>query len=329
MDISLFYVARPTTGGWVTYTSQLIESFKKMGVTPNLYKIANRDENRLRPFHNGTKYRNVTKETAKQIAITTPSILVALDWKLYDIGLNLSNYVKAWVIHDSNEVTNEFKEAVKGKRVQIITIRKSISTWCDRFGIPSTYIMHPYISQNVVEDRQPKDWHAVSTSRVDFDKYTHIIVEANTLLPKEKRVRIYGHENRIYMYCYHRSKFPNWKDDYYGRFVHPAQRELISRSDFVVDLTEIKNDGGGTQYTFLEAFDFGSTLILNKAWLNNPDFKDRIEDGVNCLAISTPQELADILKRDDIQHNEIRNNARMLLSAHAPENVVPKYLELL
>jgi hypothetical protein len=34
----------------------------------------------------------------------------------------------------------------------------------------------------------------------------------------------------------------------------------------VVDLSVIKKDGRGTQYTFLEAVDAGCSLVLHKAW---------------------------------------------------------------
>ena len=45
---------------------------------------------------------------------------------------------------------------------------------------------------------------------------------------------------------------------------------------FVVDMSIIKGDGGGTQYTFLEAIYHDCALILHKEWVEAGDtFKDK------------------------------------------------------
>ena len=37
----------------------------------------------------------------------------------------------------------------------------------------------------------------------------------------------------------------------------------------MVDLSQLPNDGGGTQYTFLEAIYNNSAIILNRKWIEN------------------------------------------------------------
>jgi hypothetical protein len=68
-------------------------------------------------------------------------------------------------------------------------------------------------------------------------------------------------------------------------------------------MSTIKNDGGGTQYTFLEAEYHGCGLILHKNWCNvaNSVYKH----GINCYAVSNEQELIDALKQKMLTSNLI------------------------
>ena len=43
-------------------------------------------------------------------------------------------------------------------------------------------------------------------------------------------------------------------------------KDLLTNCRFVVDMSIIKGDGGGTQYTFLEAIYQDRALILHKEW---------------------------------------------------------------
>ena len=63
---------------------------------------------------------------------------------------------------------------------------------------------------------------------------------------------------------------------------------------FNVDMTIIRGDGGGTQYTWLEAWSAGCIPIINIEWLlEEPD--DMIP-GYNCIAVAGAEELAEILQ---------------------------------
>jgi len=66
----------------------------------------------------------------------------------------------------------------------------------------------------------------------------------------------------------------------------------------VVDLSSIKGDGGGTQYTFYEAIHFDCVLILNKKWITSEN--NIWEHKKNCYIIDGVDELLDILHN----HNE-------------------------
>ena len=54
----------------------------------------------------------------------------------------------------------------------------------------------------------------------------------------------------------------------------------------MVNLSEITEDGGGTQYTFLEVIYNDFAIILNKKWIESIDKKYRLKEGYNCYAVS-------------------------------------------
>ena len=83
----------------------------------------------------------------------------------------------------------------------------------------------------------------------------------------------------------------------------------ILKCKFVIDLSTIKNDGGGTQYTFLEAIYNDCILILHNDWIN----KDNIfKNNYNCLSVSNENELRNILESDGTYDNIIKNSKEIL-----------------
>ncbi len=64
----------------------------------------------------------------------------------------------------------------------------------------------------------------------------------------------------------------------------------------MVNLSEITEDGGGTQYTFLEVIYNDFAIILNKKWIESIDKKYRLKEGYNCYAVSNEYELIDLVK---------------------------------
>ena len=91
-----------------------------------------------------------------------------------------------------------------------------------------------------------------------------------------------------------------------------ALSKILMPAKFVVDLSTINKDGGGTQYTFLEAIDHDCALILHKKWIT-PD--SIFKPGFNCYAISNETELQNVLN-DDPNTNSIIRNAKNLLKNH-------------
>ena len=77
-------------------------------------------------------------------------------------------------------------------------------------------------------------------------------------------VRIYGARRQRHYIL--RTQNLDFYRHYYGQFEKSFGKlsEILSRAKFVVDLSGLKNDGGGTQYTFLEAIHNGYAIIVHR-----------------------------------------------------------------
>ena len=94
--------------------------------------------------------------------------------------------------------------------------------------------------------------------------------------------------------------------------------DILSKSKFMVDLSVLPNDGGGTQYTFLEAIYNNTAIILNRGWVETVDRKYRdFKEGYNCYAVSNEQELIELVNNsDNIDTAKIVENASKLMYRH-------------
>jgi len=82
----------------------------------------------------------------------------------------------------------------------------------------------------------------------------------------------------------------------------------------MIDMSTIKDDGGGTQYTFLEAIYNDCILILHNDWINKGT---TFKNNVNCLSVKNEIELKDILNGEREYDKEvILKNARDILKNH-------------
>lgn len=268
MDIALFYLPDVKYGGWPTYTAHLYYGLLEAGHNPQLFRISKKSEKTNRNWGRGITYRNVNLYDAFDIASTNLSIITATT-KDYDVETEALVKVGAKVIiHDPTELKGNIP-AILAECKDVITIRPVNVGNLAKLGVESRYVPHPYARNP--QPRSKKLLWAVSFSRVDWDKGTHFIVEANDNLSLSKRITIYGAANR--MYAHH--KLPiHWEEYYRGTF--PADNlwagaQIASRYQWAVDMSTISGDGGGTQYTFLEAADSGTALMLNEGWLTDRD----------------------------------------------------------
>lgn len=306
----LIYMAKPSYGGWVSFTAHL--GLKK---SYQLFKLSDKkSETNSRDFGYGMVYTN---KLLKDVINMSGKILVtAVDKKYYKFlpDIPSGSYI---VIHDPTELKSEVLEHLP--RFNVITIRPIVKKLLkDRHNIESKFLYHPLFEFQLEKNLSSygNKRKAVSISRVDFDKHTDIIIEANDKLPVNKRVDIYGALSDLYVY--HKLRDTNFKKYYKGKFGKSFDdlKQLLYPCKFMVDMSAIKGDGGGSQYTFLEAIYMKCILVLNSKWTDN--VKTDFKHNYNCLIVSNSNELYNLLKKDisEKDYHRITQNAYKLLSPH-------------
>lgn len=315
MTIKLVYMSDNPFGGWVTFTSHLA---KGLGKEVKLFKIRKRTERCERKFGYGLTYRNITAEDLAKIE--GPTIITALHKNKLEFGVQLLDQGAWLVVHDPNEFY--VLDHVQGNKV--ITIRETVHQ-----QIPgSAKIGHPYKRNFPKGTVSKRTVHAVSVSRIDFDKNTDVILRANKQLPKDRQVQLHGFENRLYGKFKLAKEFPEWME---VQSTHQFERnertasEICNQATYAVDLSLIKQDGGGTQYSFLEAMDAGAFQVIHAGWARRGD---EMKVGTNCLAVGDHEELAKLLKGPRPKERVLKN-AEVLLRKHDAIRIANKYLELI
>jgi hypothetical protein len=312
MKLNLFYMARPPYGGWVSFTAHLALKHDLP-----LFKVGNKTEAgkdgepKLRDFGYGVQYQNraIGDLPAGKILIT------AID-KTYYEDLDKMPDGSYIVIHDPTEITGKGTEPVLRnlKRFKVVTIRESVKKFLkDHYDIKSKFILHPFHEYDFQKSKSPHD--AVSISRIDFDKHTDIILKANKKL--DNPVKIYGAINRQYVFF--KLKDLGFQKYFKGGFEKSFDKlsEILKDAKYVVDMSVIKHDGGGSQYTFLEAMYQGCALVLNRRWIENQ--KTNFVSGKNCFVVGDEEELTTLLDRDPPVGSVLRA-ARALLQPHIDVN---------
>ncbi len=310
MEYNLIYMARPIYGGWITFTAHLSLKYEYP-----IYKIFDsKQKKNTRKFGYNTTYTNLP---ISEIIKLKNIIITALD-KHYWEYLKYFPKNTILVVHDPSEFkTNHDKNPLFKDNLidnfKIITIRETVQKYLlNTYNINSNFIYHPFYKYNK-SNLESMNNYAISLSRIDYDKNIEIILRANKLINDEnKKIKIFGFENRFYIYKmlkgldFHKY----WK----GRFkknipMTHENKDILKNCKFVIDLSKIKNDGGGTQYTFLEAIYNNCILILNNEWIE----KDNIFiNNYNCLGVSNENELTNIIESNK-DYNHISKNALKIL----------------
>lgn len=322
--MKLLYLAKPTYGGWVTFTSNLAlineTHVVKLGKKTEFTKNENKKRvPKYRDFGYGVKYRNYLLDDLLRDNIDDDIVIAAID-KNYHHYLDLLPLDKVViVIHDPTEIKSKknFILPYLTRVKRVITIRKLVSEYLQDLDIANDFLVHPYLYKETKKELNKTG--AISISRIDWDKHTDIILKANLLLDSNK-VEIWGDKNDRYVYNKLKDIDSMKEDDitscYKGKFSKNSDSlsQLLEPKKFMIDLSKIKNDGGGTQYTFLEAINYDCCLILNRQWINVPE--SIWKEGVNCLAVDNEIQLKNILIEDK-NVDMIVKNAKKILDNHS------------
>jgi glycosyltransferase involved in cell wall biosynthesis len=221
------------------------------------------------------------------------------------------------VIHDHRDVSNRVLPFIIDYK--LVTMRKIVQNFLKvKYELNSTFMYHPFYPYPVNSNKLRRK--AVSISRISFEKNIDIILATNKMLDKDLSVMIYGCPSRIYVHKTLGGAKAEFNKSYFGMFQKSfsALTDILSQAKFVVDLSVLKHDGGGTQYTFLEAIHNKCALILHRNWLENNDLNPSycdFREGYNCFAVDNAQELAELI-RGDQDTTKIVENASKLLYRH-------------
>lgn len=312
--IYVLYATKVNIGGWATFTRHLVKLLEEYGQEVCLCKIGNNTEAFVRPFGEGLFYRNITVNDLASMSRHHPFIIAALGKHYVEEAERLMKNGAGIVVHDTAESTNRMNVHKPW------VIRKALLG----VGTDAVFIRHPYIRHSREGLKVPaKRSGAVATSRVDFDKNTAMILDANRLGAK---IDIIGFENRLYTRFKICPDYPEWVQ---SKGDHPrtgaGSFERLLGAKFMVDLTDIKGDGGGTQYTFLEAWDAGAVPVIGEWWIRP---KDDMIGGVNCIPVSNASILSQQIKRrGDVAY--LAEAGATQLKKHSPKVLGPQIMEWL
>lgn len=270
--IILFDLSGVQFGGWASFAAHLALCLRAAKEEVLVLRVGANTENKVRHWR-GVGYQNVSLDAAVGMSSGRSTLLTAVGKKQAGTAAYLLERNKKLSVcyHDPTET----HVVALGARMVVIREKNLVPG--------ATFLRHPYYR---AFPTSPREFRAVAYSRLDWDKHTHTIVAANELA--RNKVAIFGVENRLFTH----HKLPDgWRTNYHGAMPADlrAGADVAARGALAVDLSVIRGDGGGTQYTHLEAFDAGTPLVLHAGWEPAGDL------AAACTTVATAEDLAALL----------------------------------
>lgn len=262
--INILHLTPWSLGGATSYVVNLAKVFEFAGVPHRVVRLSKRTEKTKREIGNyGVHYQNVSIEDASAGLGVWLLASAPTDRQLAAYAVHLVERSKgAYVFHDPNEF-GMYPHWETADQSRVICIRET--------GLDSMpqgkFIPHPYLRM-LEDDYGPRPCHAISIARISGVKNSLWILEANQVLDDDKRVNLAGSLNRFWWNFNVKPKYPKWpmpEGKGFPRLADAAARACVGYN-YMVDLTIFKNDGGGTQYSFLEAMDAGAVPVMTTDW---------------------------------------------------------------
>jgi hypothetical protein len=299
--ITLFYLSPDRFGGRMSFTVHLHSLLSHIDDV-QICKVSfdrTKSEDKTRPLGYDKVYRNLSLADAQALAKKGGTLVTAMHPDHVLEANLLCEVGSKFVFHDPPEL-KDIQASLKPERT--IVIRRT----GQRVYPGSVLLRHPFAVTSPDFERLSPEFRkrkAISISRVGFPKHTELILGANRLVSPERRCAIKGDEHRVFTNHKIIPVFPEWLTEYRPQLKYdrdPATTfSLLADSQLMVDMsvfdytkTGLGRDGGGTSYTILAGWDAGAVPVVQHRWIM-PD--DDMVPGVNCLAVSTPEELAEIL----------------------------------
>ena len=277
MKVALLSLRWCQYGGWPTYKKHLFDALVSNDVVVEAISIE-----KPKGSVSWVKYvslKNILEflKNRKYDIVHITILNNKLDMDIYNDLFSLKNIVVT--LHDPSEYKKNTKRFIVTKKPLVVFIREKMLT--KKFAIFGEYLPHPYKRQS---DGVVSGNRVVATSRIDFDKNTDMIIRADC------GVEIFSVFNGMYDHLVLSkiidggiSKYKFYKGEY------KSLNEVFNGACALVDMSTIHGDGGGTQYTFLEAMDYGLSLILNSRWFVCKE--DELKPFVHYTPVSSSDEL--------------------------------------
>ena len=316
-ETQFLFLHRYLYGGGTTFTAHLLHKlcFRRKNI---VLRCVIRSENRLRDFGYGLSYRNISTDLLKNIR--RPFITLIKDNYLHVIHkLNERKNTDEiiLVVHDYRDISNKIMPYVTTWK--LVTIRKTVQDYLkNKYNLDSLFLHHPFYPYPIISKDSREG--TISISRISFEKNIDVIIKANKYLNEQQQIKLFGCPSRMYVHFSLGSLKKDFNKYYYGQFnkSFSTLSEMLAKVKFVIDLSSLKWDGGGTQYTFLEAIHNGCGLILHRKWLEGNDIPREycdFKENYNCFAVENETELAELIKKDP-DPARIVKNARKLMKRH-------------
>lgn len=221
-----------------------------------------------------------------------------------------------WVCHDPREFRFYSHWDPLGRSTpRVVVIRETLLPYFDDV----VFIPHPY-SLSCRSTRGgmqvgslpvvPRTQHAISTARSASPKRTQWILEANDVLPHELRVKLYGEPERWWWFNHCKPRgIPRWTGHEQG-----TGPQLAAGAQWLLDCTVYRGDGGGTQYTWLEAMDSGALPVCSVAWTGHPG--PFLDGRIAHRAVDGPEAIVSLLRGPLPTDRERAQNRAYLMATH-------------
>lgn len=320
MNVALFYmIPGNRRHGGAAYTKHLYDAMLLSGMNPSIFTIGKTTADKQTELMPGVMAQRLSLEAAVGLAEQWPSLVMYAHFAHFEHETSSLLYAGAGLImHSTAELHPKLLDLLRRQGRTVVAIREALAGFLGAASVPARFIPHPYNRAEPVETVRGK--HSVSLSRVDFAKHIELIAEANIGL-RDRAIKIHGEMNRLYVHHSLAKKFPNWADHYNGGFELGDGVKLARAARTVVDLSYWKGDGGGTQYTFLEAWDTRTPLIVHERWHAVPGSVDKNSS----FAVGSALELSNSLIIDDRSFDAIVDEGERRLLSHNHSAVVPAY----
>jgi hypothetical protein len=281
-------------GGWISFTAHLAKLLGQKQV----FRITNA---KARPRQFGYGLTEIPITPAE--LYNDRYIIAYIEPKFASI-LQFIPPKQKIIIHDPTELNNNTFHLLYDPNVELITVRSSIVEYLERqLEKPVRFIEKPfyfYPKENV-----PKTNLIGYCGRIDFDKGLVPLSRAG----KSVDIQLWGNVNRRALFFTDDKTVKDFvRKSYKGTYdkTFSVHNKIYGQYEYMIDLSKIKNDGGGLQYTFMDAEYNDCTIIISDQWLTHTEH-DMWEDGVNCYVLNSlrPADITDILQKPKVLSNHL------------------------